>query len=114
MRFTKKDKKYIAEYQNQVVEYEDDWGDVVEIAYICKKCRREFDLDILEVDHIIPLSRRGTDRPSNLQLLCPICNKKKGSKVKEKSSTTKRKNTTVKRKNSTVKRKSSTVKRKRR
>ena len=114
MRFTKADKKRIARAQNQEVYEEDDWGNVRLVGYRCKICKRVFtSLDDLEVDHIIPLSQRGTDNPSNLQLLCTKDNRKKGSTVKGKGSTVKRKSTTVKKKTSTVKRKSSTaVKRK--
>lgn len=113
MRFTKKDKKAIAEYQGQVREYEDDWGNVVEVVYVCRRCRGEFTrLDDLEVDHIKPRSRGGTDRPSNLQLLCPICNKRKSSRLRGKTSTATRKTRTVKRKGSTAKRKGSAVRRK--
>lgn len=36
---------------------------------------------IFEVDHIIPLSKEGTNYPDNLQLLKPICNKRKGTKT---------------------------------
>jgi 5-methylcytosine-specific restriction endonuclease McrA len=118
----------------QVREYEDDWDGTVEVVYVCRRCRGEFTrLDDLEVDHIKPVSKGGSDRPSNLQLLCPICNKKKGVKLRgetrartrktrrvtkktstarEKTRTVKRKPTTVKRKTATVKRKTSTTKRK--
>jgi 5-methylcytosine-specific restriction endonuclease McrA len=114
MRFTKKDKKLIAEAQHQVRVYEDDWDGTYEVVYVCKRCRQEFTrLDDLEVDHIRPRSRRGTDNPSNLQLLCTRCNRLKGSKVKGESTTVKRKTSTVKRKSNTAKRNSSTaVKRK--
>lgn len=33
------------------------------------------------VDHVHPLSLGGTNDPSNLQLLCPTCNRRKGAKT---------------------------------
>jgi 5-methylcytosine-specific restriction endonuclease McrA len=113
MRYTKEDKKKIAEAQHQVRVYEDDWEGTYEVTYVCRRCRNEFTrLDDLEVDHIIPVSRGGSDRPSNLQLLCPICNKRKGSRIKAKSSVATKKHSTVRRKTKTVKRKTSTAKKK--
>lgn len=35
----------------------------------------------LTLDHIVPLSKGGTNRPDNLQTLCMPCNSKKGTKV---------------------------------
>ena len=38
-------------------------------------------LGILEIDHIIPTARGGTDEPSNLWLACRMCNNFKGMQV---------------------------------
>lgn len=35
------------------------------------------------VDHIVPLSRGGTNHPRNIQLLCPFCNMSKNDKTHE-------------------------------
>jgi 5-methylcytosine-specific restriction endonuclease McrA len=88
VRWALDDKKAIARVQKQMVYEEDGWGyETNRVAgYRCKGgCRRVFDLDILEVDHIIPKSKRGSDNPSNLQLLCPACNKKKSAKITDKA-----------------------------
>ncbi len=42
---------------------------------------RVLDLDLFEVDHIVPRSKGGADIDDNLQLLCPTCNRRKGSKT---------------------------------
>jgi len=47
-------------------------------AYRCVKCER---IQKLTIDHIIPLSKGGTNHESNLQTLCQICNKKKGKQI---------------------------------
>ena len=81
-RPTIEDKKIIAKAQNQVVYWHNELGEPAgRPKYKCKLCKRVFPLDIMEVDHIRPRSRGGVDLPRNLQLLCPSCNKKKGSKV---------------------------------
>ena len=47
----------------------------------CKGCgARAPDVE-LEVDHIVPVSRGGSDEPSNLKTLCKGCNIGKGNKV---------------------------------
>jgi len=35
----------------------------------------------LEIEHIVPLSRGGSNDESNLWLSCPLCNRHKGSKI---------------------------------
>ena len=42
---------------------------------------RVLDLDLFEVDHIVPRSKSGADIDDNLQLLCPTCNRRKGSRT---------------------------------
>jgi hypothetical protein len=48
--------------------------------YICQYCGREINEIELEVDHILPISKGGTNSPSNLQTLCVKCNQQKGNK----------------------------------
>jgi len=52
--------------------------------FTCKICslstRQERNL-LLEIDHIIPLSKGGVTSESNLQTLCWKCNRSKGSKI---------------------------------
>lgn len=53
-------------------------------GFKCKRCgasvSREPNL-LLEIDHIIPLSRGGMTTESNLQTLCWRCNRSKGAKM---------------------------------
>ena len=69
-QFSKKDKMIIARYQGQEGLF----------GIVCKGCGRSFPMDIMQVDHIVPVSRGGKDNPSNLRLLCPTCNRRKGTK----------------------------------
>lgn len=48
---------------------------------VCLGCETHFPFKVMEVDHILPTSRGGTDHFENLQLLCTRCNKSKGSKT---------------------------------
>ena len=45
--------------------------------YKCKNCEKEKNLVL---DHIVPLSQRGNNNIENLQVLCKLCNQKKGNK----------------------------------
>lgn len=53
-------------------------------GYTCKMCgasvRQEPNL-LLEIDHIIPISKGGLTTEDNLQTLCWRCNRKKGAKI---------------------------------
>ncbi len=42
-------------------------------------CRKKISLRRYHADHIIPLARRGHNRISNIQLLCPWCNQSKNA-----------------------------------
>lgn len=46
----------------------------------CEGCGEHFQIQHLEVDHIVPLSKGGTDHIENLQLLCGSCNRIKGNR----------------------------------
>ena len=48
---------------------------------ICAGCHTHFPFRVMDVDHILPKSRGGTDHPNNLQLLCSGCNRSKGNKT---------------------------------
>ena len=50
---------------------------------LCCGCQYELPLHVLEIDHIIPKSEGGGDQAGNIQLLCPKCNKIKGSRSME-------------------------------
>jgi diadenosine tetraphosphate (Ap4A) HIT family hydrolase/5-methylcytosine-specific restriction endonuclease McrA len=46
----------------------------------CALCGAKPSPDImLDIDHILPVSKGGTDEPSNLQVLCHRCNRGKGN-----------------------------------
>ena len=47
-------------------------------AGYCNGCGCHYEYRNLEVDHIVPRSMGGDDRPDNLQLLCGSCNRIKG------------------------------------
>ncbi len=49
----------------------------------CNGCEGHFESRNLEIDHIIPKKKGGTDHISNLQLLCGACNRTKGNRTQE-------------------------------
>ena len=49
----------------------------------CRGCQSYFEFRHLEVDHIVPVSKGGTDHMENLQLLCGHCNRTKGNRPME-------------------------------
>jgi len=53
--------------------------------YTCKQCKLSINDEknlLLEIDHIIPISKGGITSEDNLQTLCWKCNRSKGSKIK--------------------------------
>lgn len=47
-------------------------------GYCCAECGSTEDIT---VDHIVPLSREGSDELNNLRLLCRSCNSRKGNRL---------------------------------
>jgi len=50
---------------------------------LCGGCRTQFQIQHLEVDHIVPKSKGGGDYCENYQLLCGHCNRTKGDRPME-------------------------------
>ena len=48
---------------------------------VCAGCDVHFPFRVMDVDHMLPKSRGGTDHPDNLQLLCSGCNRSKGGRT---------------------------------
>jgi len=57
--------------------------------YKCVECGVSKDERCLHVDHIIPISRGGTDELDNLQTLCVVCNLAKNNRIFKKKTFTK-------------------------
>ncbi|GED20643.1 hypothetical protein KGI01_23840 [Kurthia gibsonii] len=52
--------------------------------YTCQNCNLSINDEpnlLLEIDHIIPISKGGMSSEDNLQTLCWKCNRSKGSKI---------------------------------
>jgi hypothetical protein len=52
---------------------------------LCMFCGHEFHVSHLTRDHVIPLSRGGKDRWSNVVAACKSCNTRKGNQTPEES-----------------------------
>lgn len=52
-------------------------------AYLCMYCGNKFSPALLTRDHVIPLSKGGRDKWSNVVTACRHCNTKKGSRGPE-------------------------------
>jgi len=48
---------------------------------LCPLCNRSFLTSIMQVDHITPISRNGSNNADNLQMLCKSCNSRKRDKM---------------------------------
>lgn len=51
--------------------------------YICRRCHRIIGVSELEVDHIIPKSKGGSDGLYNLQPMCRRCNRSKSNNTSD-------------------------------
>jgi 5-methylcytosine-specific restriction endonuclease McrA len=52
-------------------------------AHLCMYCGGEFPESHLTRDHVVPMSRGGADRWSNVVSACRVCNAKKGNRAPE-------------------------------
>ncbi|MGX7196765.1 HNH endonuclease [Enterococcus olivae] len=59
-----------------IIKYRDD-----HTCQICGASTKEQSLLLLEIDHIIPISKGGLSSPDNLQTLCWKCNRTKSDKI---------------------------------
>ncbi|OOO00395.1 MAG: hypothetical protein ATN35_07600 [Epulopiscium sp. Nele67-Bin004] len=47
----------------------------------CVRCKKWFPKEQIDIDHIIPKSKGGSDKLYNLQAMCRKCNRSKGNKT---------------------------------
>jgi len=46
---------------------------------VCPRCKRHFEIDKMQADHITPWSKGGKTIPENCQMLCSDCNRRKSN-----------------------------------
>lgn len=82
-------RKYAQERRCRLLNAEGSYNlkDIIEIiegqGYKCVYCEKEIK-NKYSIDHIIPLSKGGSNWPENIQLVCPSCNSRKKNKCPEK------------------------------
>jgi 5-methylcytosine-specific restriction endonuclease McrA len=60
----------------------EEWDDrLIEYNHCCAYCYKPFSADELTIDHMIPLSRGGTNTIDNLVPACRSCNSRKWTKT---------------------------------
>ena len=52
---------------------------------ICTNCKKHFEIDEMEGDHIDPWYSGGKTNASNCQMLCKTCNRRKSGKQPDKN-----------------------------
>ncbi|MBE5936886.1 MAG: HNH endonuclease [Lachnospiraceae bacterium] len=51
--------------------------------YRCSHCGKKYRKKYIDIDHIVPRSRGGTNELANLQALCRYCNRSKGNNMND-------------------------------
>jgi 5-methylcytosine-specific restriction endonuclease McrA len=49
----------------------------------CYLCQKPITIKELEIDHLIPVSKNGSNSPINLAASCSPCNKSRGNRIEE-------------------------------
>ncbi|VVB66219.1 HNH endonuclease [Candidatus Gugararchaeum adminiculabundum] len=66
-----------------------DWLAIRNFSPLCSMCGRFVECKNLTLDHIIPISKGGTNDKENIQALCSLCNRRKHNFVNEELEATK-------------------------
>lgn len=57
--------------------------EIANVSYNCPYCGEHLTGANMHIDHVIPLSKGGTNTDNNVQLLCNVCNLAKSSMTEE-------------------------------